>query len=331
MVDKLLTAEIFNKKILESSSICVLGHINPDGDCLGSSLGVYNYIKNMSGDKSSIIKVHLSDVYDKFSFLPGYTSIDSSLTAEPYGLAIVCDSASIERLGKFKIYLKSARQILMLDHHATNTGFGDFYVIRPDASSTSEVAYSLMDPAFFDKNVALCIYTGIVHDTGVFRYSSTHPSTMKIAARCMEFGIDFNRVIEDSFFSMTLRQKKMLGHCLINMQSAFDGKLVYAYADVTLRDKFGGPSLDMDGMIDNIRTTAGALTAFFIYPSRDGRLKVSLRSNTDDIDVSIIAQYFGGGGHKRAAGCFVSSDVEKDISDICGLFKAQFDKKLIKH
>lgn len=321
----LLTKDIFNEKIMSASSVCILGHINPDGDCVGSALAVYNYIKKMRSAQMPILKVHLSDVFDKFVFLPGFEGIDKSTTKGPYDLAIVCDCADMDRLGRYRVYLRTAKEVLMIDHHETNAGFGDFYLIISDASSTSEVIYSLMDEKYFDKTAATCIYTGIVHDTGVFRYASTHPDTLRIAARCMELGVDFGNVIEDFFF-MTLMQKKMLGNCLINMHSVFDGKVVYAYADATLRDKFGGSALDMDGMIDNIRTTRGALAAFFIYASRDGRMRASLRSNTDDIDVSIVASEFGGGGHKRAAGCFVSQDVEKDINKILTLFKAQLDK-----
>lgn len=324
-MDNLLTSEIFNFKISKAPSICILGHINPDGDCVGTALGLYNYIQNVRNHSLPTIRVHMSDVYDKFSFLPGFDCIDPDIGKGQYELAIVCDAADIARLGKYGVYYKSAKEVLMLDHHETNTGFGDFYLIEPDASSSSELAYSLMDQNFFDKSVALCIYTGIVHDTGVFRYSSTHPSTLRVAARCMELGVDLEKVIEDSFFSMTLMQKKMLGHCLINMQSVFDGKVVYTFANATLREEFGGPLLDMDGMIDNIRTTQGAQAAFFIYALRDGRFKASLRSNTDDIDVSIIAKKFGGGGHKRAAGCFVAQDLEKAIADILELIKAQLD------
>lgn len=321
---KLLTKKIFNEKISICSSICLLGHVSPDGDCIGSTMGIYNYIKNVRGGNIPRLKVHLSDVSDKFSYLPGFDDIDSFPGDGTYDLAIVCDSADVSRLGKFKRYMDTAGMVFLIDHHETNAGFGDYYLVKPDESSASEVAFSLMDQSFFDKSVATCIYTGLVHDTGVFRFKSTHKSTMEIAGLCIERGVDFGRIIEDSFFSMTIDQKRMLGNCLIRMQAVFNGMLVYTFADSTLRDQFGGPEVDMDGMIDVIRSTMGALAVFFLYPGRDGRIKASLRSNTDKIDVSRIAIDFGGGGHKRAAGCFMSANIEKDIADLILLFKKQF-------
>lgn len=321
--DRSLTPAIFDEELKKAASICILGHTSPDGDCVGSALAIYNYIKKLRADDPPRVRVHLKDVYDKFAFLPGYDSIDDGLMDVRYELAVVCDSADISRLGKYRIYCDEADRVVMVDHHATNPGFGDRYLIVPDASSTAEVVFGLMDQSFFDRDVATCIYTGIVHDTGVFRYSSTHPATMLVAARCMEQGVDFGRVIEDSFFCMTYMQKKMLAECLINMQSVCDGKLVYSYASQELRERYGGAALDMDGMIDSIRTTTGALAAFFVYATPSGRLKASLRSNTPLIDVSAIAREFGGGGHRQAAGCFMSGDMTRDIDELKRLFEAK--------
>lgn len=323
-MSELLNKEIFNENIMRSGSICVLGHVNPDGDCAGSVLGICNYIKNMRKDNLPELKPYLYEISDKFSFLPGFVDIDNRLLDTKYDLVIVCDCADEERLGKFRKYVETAKTVLLIDHHATNQGFGDFCLVSPDASSTSEMVYLLLNQDYFDRSVATCIYTGIVHDTGVFRYSCTHERTMQIAGRCLGMGVDFQSVIEDSFFFMTIKQKKILGNCLMNMQSVFDGKLVYSYVDKTMRDKYGATDPDMDGMIDCIRSTTGASAAFFVYIAEDGKARASLRSNTDHIDVSTIAQKFEGGGHRRAAGCTMFPDIQRDIDDICKLFKEQF-------
>ncbi len=320
----ILTKTIFNEKIAAAGSICILGHTSPDGDCVGSILGVYNYIRAKFGDAKTIAP-YLEAPNPKFSYLNGFDKISSEKNDTVYDLAVVVDCADQERMGKYAGYFLSAKSSVVVDHHFTNAGFGEHALVRPDASSTCEVLYELFDEELFNKPIAECLYTGIVHDTGVFRHSSTHGSTMRIAGKCMEQGINFNSIIEDSFFSMTYGQKKLLGYLLNRLETVFDGKLVYSYISYKERLDLGAEKMDMDGIIDNIRTTAGALAAVYMYGTNDGKVKVSLRSNSDLIDVSLIAAKYGGGGHKRAAGCFMSSDMEKNINNISMDFKEQLE------
>lgn len=320
---ELLTKEIFNKAIRDAGSICILGHISPDGDCIGSVLGVYNYIKNIPECRDKKVQPYLEEINHKFDYLKGACDIASCRDDLSYELAIVLDCAGIDRMGKYASYYETAAHTILVDHHHTNTGFCDYALICGEASSASEVVYALFDKAYVNAFVAECIYTGIIHDTGVFKHNSTHKSTMETAAECMEYGINFGRIIDDSFFSMTFEQKKMLGYILYNMQSRFDGRLVYGCVDMKTRRAMNAEKMDMDGMIDNMRTTTDALAAVYLYETLDGRVKASMRSNSDIIDVSRIASLFGGGGHKRAAGCFMSGDFEKDIDDICAEFGRQ--------
>lgn len=327
MIDS-LTKEAFNAAIRSADKICILGHISPDGDCIGSVLGTYNYIKNMYPGNEKKVQPYLEEINKKFFFLNGADKICPDKDGEVYDLAIVLDCADAGRLGRFGSYLEEAGHSVLIDHHITNEGFCDMALVRPEASSASEVVYTLMEEEHIDKNTAACIYTGIVHDTGVFKYSSTHRSTMEIAGRCIDYGIDFGSIIEDSFYSMTFDQKHMLGYILCSMKSRFDGKLVYGWVDMEKRRELGAEKMDMDGMIDNMRSTSGALAAVYMYETSDGRIKASLRSNSDIIDVSVIAKNYGGGGHKRAAGCFVSKDFEKNIDEISAEFGRQLKATL---
>ena len=321
----ILTKEIFEEKIRNASSICIIGHVSPDGDCAGSVLGAYNYIKNMRGDDMDVVP-YLEELNEKFSFLSGYDAVRSERDDRRYDLAVVCDCADPDRMGRFLKLFREAKDSAVIDHHITNQGFGAHSIVEGTASSASEVLFGLMDEAYFDKAIAECIYTGIVHDTGVFRHSSTHKSTMEIAGKCIEKGIDFGSIIEESFFAMTFEQKKLLGYLLLNLRQEHGGKLVYSYISMEERKRLGAEKMDMDGMIDNIRTTSGAMAAVYMYGTADGRVKTSLRSNTDDIDVSIIAAKYGGGGHKRAAGCFMSLDMENNIREISEEFGIQLEK-----
>ena len=313
---ELLTGEIFNRSVRDADSICILGHVSPDGDCAGSCLAVYNYILAVKGAETRV-RVYLEDLSPKFGFLQGSGSISSDPSdGEKYSLAVVCDCADVSRLGRFEKYYRNADLSILIDHHHTNGGYGDYALVEGEASSCCEVLFGLLEERFFDKAIAECIYTGLVHDTGVFRYSSTSERTMGIAGKCISKGIDFGRIIEESFFSMSLEQKKVLGFILSNIRTRADGRIVYSFMSDEDRKALGAVGMDMDGMIDQIRTTSNAMEAVFMYIAKDGRIKASLRSNSDIIDVSRVCSAFGGGGHKKAAGCFMSPDFEKNMDII---------------
>lgn len=325
--------ETFNQMIQEAQSICILGHIGPDGDCAGSTLGVRNYIGNLCRARGleKDVQVYLEEFSEKFSYLTGYDSVSHDPGAEKsYDLCIVCDCADDGRLGKFVRYLKQAAHSFCADHHITNSGFAEVCHILPEASSTSEVVYDLMEEAYIDKAVAECIYTGIIHDTGVFRYPSTSRHTMDIAGACMDYGINFNEIIDDSFFAMNFNQKLVMGRALCELRSLLDGKFVVSFVNAETMQLYGVTSKDMDGIIDELRTTRGAVCAAFLYQTQNRQYKASLRSNSDAVDVSTIAQRFGGGGHRRAAGCFLSPGVEQNIEKLAEAVREQLASRDLK-
>ena len=309
----------FHEMIDQASDICVLGHIGPDGDCLGSTLAVRNYIAERcrrQGAKKKV-QVYLEAFSSKFDYLPGASGICSDTKAKGrYDLAIICDCADAKRLGPFAHFMETAKHTFCLDHHVTNDGFANVCVIRPDASSTCEVLFDLLDHAFLTRETAECIYTGIIHDTGVFRYSSTSAHTMEIAGACMKFGFDFGAIIDDSFFSMSYPQKLALGRVLSEMRSYLDGRLVTSFIDRKTMNFYGVTGKEMDGIIDQMGTTRGALCALFQYETLGHQFKISMRSNSDALNVAAIAQKFGGGGHVKAAGCFMGMDPEENIKRI---------------
>jgi len=311
--------EIFASNIRDAETICILGHTSPDGDCVGSTLGIRNYILNMYPEKK--VCVYLDGPSDKFAYMKGFETIVTGCEVEKkYGLCIVCDCADTKRIGKFIKYLATAEKSFLIDHHLTNEGFCDSFEIKPSASSTCEVLFDLMDKSFIDCSVAECIYTGIVHDTGVFKYNCTSRHTMDIAGFCMEKGVSFGKVIDDSFYSMSFKARKLLGTVLGNMEQAMDGKIVYSVLDRKTMLAAGiDNTRETDGYIDNIRNTEGCICAVFLYQLPDGNYKASLRSNSDRLNVAQIAASFEGGGHKMAAGCFVNGDIRQGIQKIIDL------------
>lgn len=300
----------------EAENICLIGHISPDGDCIGSTLGLQRYINLKYPDKSTT--VYLEQKPSVFAYLPRFDEICTDNREDiSYDLCIICDVAEAKRVGKFVKYLKNCKKCYLVDHHMTNEGYGTFAYIVPEASSTCEVIYDLMDPAFVDREVASAIYTGLIHDTGVFKYSCTCRRTMEIAADCMEKKIPFGAIIDDTFYAMELKKKQLLGVALQGMKSALGGSFVYTVLDYKTQKEYGcGTPGDTDGFIDVIRTTSGSLAAGFFHELADGRYKISLRSNLDEINVAEIASCYQGGGHRLAAGGMIEKDLDASLLDI---------------
>lgn len=302
------------EKMLEpAASIVILGHVNPDGDCMGSCLALYRYVKKRKPDGD--VRVCLKNFPEKFSYLDGYEEIQEEVREESFDLCICLDCSDRERLGDFAPYLETAKTSLCVDHHVTNLGYGGENVLAPGASSTAEVLYGQLLQEFVDKEIAECLYTGIIHDTGVFRYGSTTAKTMEIAGKLMETGIDFTRIVDDSYFKKTYLQSQILGRALMECVRFMDGKCVFAVVRSRDMEFYGVEPKDLDGIVDQLRTIDGVECAIFMYEIDTHVYKVSMRSNCA-VDVSRVAVYFGGGGHVRAAGCTMSGSIHDVVNNL---------------
>jgi phosphoesterase RecJ-like protein len=293
---------ILTEKLTNAGSVIVLGHIHPDGDCVGSTLALYNYVKKEYPDKN--IKVYLQKPSPKFGFLRGFEEIinEPDLSGTRADLAVALDSSDRERLGEFGEMFDLAADTLNIDHHITNTHYAKATVLEENSSSSCEVLYGLLDADRIDKETAECLYTGIINDTGVFKYSSTSPKTMRIAGKLMEKGICPGDIIDRAFYQKTYVQGQILGRALLESILLMDGKCIFTSISKKEMDFYEVDGKDLDGIIDQLRLTEGIECAIFIYEVGPQQWKVSLRSN-NIVDVSKIAMYFAGGGHVHAAGC----------------------------
>ena len=282
------------------SRAAIAGHLNPDGDCVGSCCGLYSYIKDNYPDIK--VDLYLEEFKTVFQYLKGTESAKRNYSGETYDRVFLLDVSSVDRIGVSEDLLRAGKHTVCIDHHISNSGFADVNIIEPDASSASEVLYTLLDPERVSRDTAEAIYTGIVHDSGVFQYSSTGKRTMQIAGELMEKGIPFTDIVQNSFFARTFIEARILGCVLYKMRSLFGGKCVYAYITQEDLDTCGADKTALDGISAQMKLTYGAEIAVFIYPSDAGTCKVSMRSSTT-ADVSRIAQMFRGGGHVHAAGC----------------------------
>lgn len=311
---------VLQQMLEEVRSVAILGHVHPDGDCLGSTLGLYNYLQlNYPDIKAS---VYLEEASDKFLYLKGFEKIHHEADEEAYDLCICLDSGGKDRLGKFECYLNRARKSLCLDHHITNTGYASANVIEEDASSTCEVLFKQMDEDKIGKVVAECLYTGLVHDTGVFKYSCTSGTTMKIAGILMEKGIDFGSIIDNSFYKKTYVQNQVLGRALLESATILEGRCIFSWMSQDELKFYGVGSKDLDGIIDQLRLTDGVEVAVFAYETGAREFKVSMRSKYQ-VDVSRIAAHFGGGGHVRAAGCPMKGSIHQVLRRVTGEIEKQ--------
>ena len=313
---------ILEQMLEGTGSVAILGHIRPDGDCLGSALGLYNYLRlNYPAVRAA---VYLEEASCKFGYLQGFDEIRHQADEEVYGLCVCLDCGDLGRLGGFAGILESAGKSLCLDHHVTNTRYGGTNVVPDEASSTCEVLFDQLDEEKIDRHTAECLYTGIIHDTGVFKFSCTSAHTMEIAGKLMEKGIDFGAIIDNSFYRKTYIQNQILGRALLESITFFDGRCIFSAIRQSEMEFYGVDGKDLDGIIDQLRLTEGVEVAIFIYETGAQEFKVSMRSRYL-VDVSRIAAFFGGGGHVRAAGCTMSGSIHDVINNLSVHIAGQLD------
>lgn len=315
------------KQFLDSLScakkIAIAGHTNPDGDCVGSCLGLYNYIKSQSPDTQ--IEVLLEPIPEKFKFLKGCHAITQEESME-YDLFIAVDCSDLGRLTKYAHLVEDTPATICIDHHITNQGYGDLRYIYPHASSTCEVIVQLLDYDLIDTECAQALYMGIVHDTGVFKHSNTSRKTMEIAGSLLDKDVHPEFIIDDTFYKKSYKQNQILGRALLESIQMLDGRMIFSILSKKDLTDFEVASSDLDGIIDQLRVTEGTEVATFLYPKDDNTYKVSMRSN-HDVNVSAIAMEMGGGGHVKAAGCSSFGQPRDIVMNIARLVEAQLEEQ----
>lgn len=304
-------------EIEKADTIAIGGHVRPDGDCIGSCMGLYSYIIDNYAGKS--VTVFVEDIPASFQYLHKSGALcEEDVASEEgskYGLFISLDCGSPDRLGDAEKIFNEAGKTLNIDHHISNTQFADRNHVEPEVSSTSEVLCGLLDMDRINSFAAQAFYTGIIHDTGVFKHSNTGLRTMEIAGKLMEKGISFGKIIDESFYMKTYRQLQIMGRCLLESVRIMDGKCIFSIVSRRVMEFYEAKPSDLDGVIDQLRTTEGVEVAILLTENDTVEYKVSMRSN-QIVDVSKIASFFGGGGHIRAAGCTIKGSAFDVINNI---------------
>ena len=282
------------------TSVAIGGHVRPDGDCVGACMGLYQYLRDNYRDVET--DVYLEEIPSHFSFVEGTGDIRHQVEpGKTYDLFICLDCGDAERLGFSRPLFESAGQTFCVDHHISNQAFADENYIVPDASSTSELVFRLLDCGRITRGIAEALYIGIVHDTGVFQYS----------------------------YEKSYAQNQILGRALLESIVFMHGQCIFSSVSQAVMRFYGVTPKELDGIVSQLRITKGVEVAIFLYEQEPNVYKVSLRSK-EKVDVSRVAAYFGGGGHVKAAGCTMPGTVHDVINNLARQIAPQLETEETK-
>ena len=300
-------------EVKDAKTIAIGGHVRPDGDCIGSVMGLYLYLKRVM--PKAEIDVYLDKPADIFQCISHIEDIKSEFnTNKVYDVFVALDTTD-ERLGDAEPIYRNARKKINIDHHISNSGCGDVSIVEPKRSSTAELLYDLMEPEMVDEEIAKAIYIGIAHDTGVFRYSNTSPRTLQIVAELIKFGFDFSKIVEETFFEKTYLQTQIMGRAVLESVRFMHERCIVSMVSRRMMEFYCVTPKDLDGIVNHLQSVKGVDCAIFMYETGTLEYKVSMRSN-GKVDVAAIAMKFGGGGHVRAAGCTMNGTYHDNINNL---------------
>jgi phosphoesterase RecJ-like protein len=292
------------------NSFVISTHISPDGDALGAQLGLYSFLKDLG---KQVWAVNTDPVPAVYTFLPFSDVILSRPPSDPFEILIIVDAGSFVRIGDdLSKVLLPEKAIINIDHHLTNDRFGNYNWIDADACAVSELIYKLIKRygMSIGQKRAICLYTGIMTDTGGFRFSNTTTVAHRIAAELIAEGISVDRISRFVYESLPSSRIKLLGLALSTLQVSLDGKIAWIRVTQNMYERTGTTQEDTENFIDYVKSIDTVEIALFFVELKNGKTKVSFRSK-NEFDVSKVASNLGGGGHQRAAGCTIKASVDE--------------------
>jgi bifunctional oligoribonuclease and PAP phosphatase NrnA len=307
-----------------ATTVAMACHVNPDADALGSMLGLSAYLRARGIETICSFPNEPLEPPRWASLLPGIERLveASEFPREPE-VMVTCDCASADRLGRLQASADRAKELIWIDHHRSNDGLGTIPLIDPDASSTCEMVFRLIRVMGGDMpdETALCLYAGLVTDTGKFQYEATRPETLRIAAELREHDFDHTGLVQALYEDNRREYLSLVGTALGRMAYEPEADLIWTYLTQSDLTGAGVHAQETDDLIDVIRTAAEADVACVVKQQEDGLFKVSLRSR-GATDVGAIAAAHGGGGHRLAAGYTSDRDVAGTIEAIVTALRA---------
>ncbi|HEY6567984.1 MAG TPA: bifunctional oligoribonuclease/PAP phosphatase NrnA [Actinomycetota bacterium] len=290
--------------LAEATDVAMACHVNPDADALGSMLGLSAFLRARGVRTTCSYPNEPLQPPRWASMLPGSDDL-VSIRDFPKAPAVMvtCDCAAFDRLGALGHAAQKAGEVIWIDHHRSNDGLGTIALVDPDASSTCEMVFRLIEAmgGGMSDETAKCLYAGLVTDTGKFQYEATTPETLRLAARLREHPFDHTGLVQALYEDNPASYLRLVGTALGRLEHVEDADLVWTYITQSdLRDAGIQPG-DTEDLIDVVRTARDVDVAAIVKQQKDGRFKVSVRSRGEH-DLSAVAATFGGGGHRLAAG-----------------------------
>ncbi len=290
--------------IRDSRTICVVGHIRPDGDCVGSQLGLTLALQN---EGKRVVCWNEDSNPRKYEFLDKDKLFQKPRRGQSFDCVIATDAASFERLGKVGACVGRRKLFINIDHHQSNTRYADINWVSAREPSSGELIFRLLKTAKWPitKRIADCLFTAVSTDTGSFQYASTQPGSYHVAGELVRRGADLAKICDEVYQSYPLSRVRLLKHLYSHFRLTHQDQIAYYWLKQASFARTGAESGDTEGLIDHIRAIAPVVVACVFEELEPELTRISLRSKSDRVNVNEIAAQFGGGGHPAAAGARV--------------------------
>ena len=295
IIDRIIDA------LRESHTVCVVGHIRPDGDCVGSQLGLTLALR---AEGKKVACWNENRIPEKYEFLDRDGVIQKPRKGLKFDCVVATDAASFDRLGSVGRCVTDRKLLINIDHHESNTRFGDLNWVSAHDPSSGELIFRLLKIAKWPitKRIADCLFTAVSTDTGSFQYASTRPGTYHVAGELVSRGADLAKICDEVYQSYPLSRARLLRHIYSHFHLTHEDQIAYFWLKKADFARTGAESCDSEGLIDHIRAIAPVVVAC-VFEEIDPQLtRISLRSKSEKVNVNTIAAQFGGGGHPAAAG-----------------------------
>ena len=287
--------------IRASRTVCVVGHLRPDGDCVGSQLGLTLALQNLG---KKVTCWNEDRVPQKYKFLDPEGIIQKPKRGLKFDCVVATDAATFERLGSVGRCIVQRKLFINIDHHESNSRYADINWVSAREPSTGELVFRLLKAARWPINprIANSLFTAVSTDTGSFQYATTRPGTFHVAGELVRRGADLAQICDEVYQSYPVSRARLLRHVYSHFRLTYNDQIAYFWLKKADYARTGADSSDSEGLIDHIRAIAPVVVACVFEELEPGMTRVSLRSKSDKVNVNEIAGQFGGGGHPAAAG-----------------------------
>lgn len=302
-----MTLDNILEEIKKAETILLLTHQTPDGDAIGSTLAMNNALKSIDKKVDMIIR----EVPRTFDFLPCRNQIKNDSDIKQYDLAISLDCADLNRL-EGKEYFEQAKKTIVIDHHSSNKMFGDLNFVNPVSPACCQVLIGMFDYFNIDINqdIGTCLLTGIITDTGGFKYPGITAETFEFTAELLQKDVNVSDIYRRVLQTKTKANFELMKKTIDRMEFLENGKVTFTYIDKKDLDEAQAEPGDHEGLVEIGRDIEGVEVSIFIRQENSDTYKISMRSG-DKVNVSDVCLMFGGGGHQRAAGASMHGTVEE--------------------